>query len=95
MSTPYKKLQLRCKAAGLPANKSTAELTRLLAEHTTAPAPAAPNFDQAAEKDTSPAETRATPSCDAKDTSPAETTGTTPSPTGTVADTNASDKGKA
>ena len=36
MSTPYKKLQQQCKAEGLPANKSTAELTRLLAEHTSA-----------------------------------------------------------
>ena len=33
ISTPYKRLQQRCKAAGLPANKSTAELSRMLAEH--------------------------------------------------------------
>ena len=30
--SPYRRLQLRCKAAGLPANKSAAELTRFLAE---------------------------------------------------------------
>lgn len=31
--TPYKRLQQRCKAAGLPANKSSAVLTQLLADH--------------------------------------------------------------
>ena len=32
MTTPYRRLQARCKAAGLPANKSMEELARLLAE---------------------------------------------------------------
>jgi hypothetical protein len=31
--SPYRTLQRRCKAAGLPANRAAAELERLLAEH--------------------------------------------------------------
>lgn len=31
--SPYRQLQLRCKAAGLPANKSAVVLAQLLAEH--------------------------------------------------------------
>lgn len=50
--TPYKRLQQRCKAAGLPANKAAAVLTKLLADHQVeGNAPTAPNFDEPAMKE--------------------------------------------